>query len=524
MLLLLLPLMAPALAAPAPADRVEILGTAPDDIRKEFLTADGRHVAWLAGPPGREVLTLEGHADPFFGAVKSAPVISSDGRRMAYKVDADGGAKRAVAADGALGPAYDSVNNASIRFSADSRHLDYSAADGHGQTVLVRDGKPMAQGADIRSDAVTSDDFRHVAYKVAVGNRRAVVLDGRPGPAFPQVDNDSMAFSADGERLVYLARDGQGDNAKATVVLDQTPGETYDRVTGVTFSADGRHLAYVAARGGQECVVLDGKPGPACESIDPYFLRFTPGGSVGYRACGGGRMRLMVGDGTVGEAGGILDWSAAGQRTAFIAAAGESWWVETDGRKSEPYSRVAAPLAISPDGAHLAYAAQKGGQWLVVFDAQPATAWDRVAAPPVFSADGSHWSFVAERRGQWFVVVDGRPHGPYDWFLWGGPQFSPDGRHVAFAARAHNRWQVVLDDRTAAEGDDLSASPLRFSPDGRHFACAMAQGGAWRVVVDGEPGPAFDRLFDRVPEFLADGSLEYPALRGKTLYRVTHAP
>ena len=61
---------------------------------------------------------------------------------------------------------------------------------------------------------------------------------------------------------------------------------------------------------------------------------------------------------------------------------------------------------------------------------------------------------------------------------------------------------------------------LRFSPDGQHFATALKDGGQWRMIVDGMPGPPFDRLFDRVPDFLPDGSLEYLAIKGKMLNRV----
>ena len=74
---------------------------------------------------------------------------------MAYKVDAEGGAKRAVVVDGQnREPAYETVNNDSIHFSPDSASLDYTAGDA-GKTLLIRDGKILAGGTEIRSDAIT---------------------------------------------------------------------------------------------------------------------------------------------------------------------------------------------------------------------------------------------------------------------------------------------------------------------------------------------------------------------------------
>jgi Tol biopolymer transport system component len=479
-------------------------------------------VAWLVDGPAGNQLVLNGQADPFLGAIKSAPVISPDGKRMAYKVDADGGARRALVVDGKVGPAYESVNNGSIRFSADSASLSCSASDANGNSIFIRNGKVVAEGPDIKSDPVLTPDFKRVAYKVAVGDQRAVMLDGQRGPVFAQVDNATIEFSPNGQHLAYVAADGPQDNAKESVVLDQISGPVYDRVAGLTFSADGNHLAYVAEQAGKEHVVLDGKQGPAYDAIDPYFLRFLPDDRLGYRASVGNQMFLVVAGAIVGQAEGILDWAAAGKSIAFVGRTGESWWVEANEKRSPSYSRVVAPLAFSPDGRRLVYEAEIGGRWLVVADGHPGPAWDRIAQPPVFSANGSHWGYAASRAGKWYIIVDGKSNSPYDWFQWGSPEFSPDGGHYAFAARANGRWTVALDGKPVVSGDEPGPLALRFSPNGRHFACPIEDGGQWRMIVDGTTGPPVDRLFSPVPQFLPDGSLEYLAIQGKTLVRVTH--
>ena len=514
-------------AHPAYTVRMIDLGPVPDATRilKETIRRDGRSVIWLVADGAGQALVFNGHADPTFSVIKSGPVVSPDGARLAYKIDVEGGAKRALVVDGKAGPSFDQVNNDSILFSPDGKSISYSAQR-DGKTALVRDGQVIAEGSNIKSDAVFSPDFRRVAYKVdAGGDKRAVVLDGIQGPAFPQIDNSSMAFSRDGRHFVYLVTEGWGSTAKATVVLDGVPGETYEQVTGLAFSPDSAHLAYIASRSGKECVVLDGKPGLPYDAIDPFFVRFTPDGRLGYRAVSGARMFLVLDGKAADECEGIFDWgtSANGKGLAYVVRTGEFWSVVFNGAKGEGFTAVPAPPALSPDGLQLAYAAQKGDRWIIVKDRQASAAWEQIGQYPTFSADGSHWGYIAQRSDKWLVVVDGEENGPFDWFTWDGLRFSPDGKRSAFAARKGDRWIICVDGKVMTGGDE-AAGPPKFSADSRHFACMVRQGAQWRLILDGEPGPLFDRMFGNVPDFAPDGSLEYLAVKGNRLVRVEHVP
>lgn len=511
---------------PAYTIREQALGPVPaaGTIRKEWVTHDGHNVVWRVSSANGEAIVLNGRPDPPFTAIKSSPVVSPDGRRAAYKIDVEAGTKRALVVDSRTGIGFDQVNNDSILFSPDSKHFAYSA-DRNGIPVLMRDDQVLAEGATIKSDAVFSSDFSRVAYKVELpGGKRAVKLDGKIGPAFPQVDNGSMMFSRDSRRFVYVASNGDGQPASATVVLDGQPGETYERVSALTFSPDSSHLAYIADRAGKERVVLDGTPRPEYDSIDPYFLRFTPSGSLGYRAQSGRRMDIVLNGKVIATSPGILDWSAGaqGRGAAIITRSGDTWSVVFNSAKGADYDAIPAPAAVSPDGVHVAYAARRGQQWFAVKDGTPGAAWELMAQSPRFSADGSHWGYVARRGGKWFVVVDGHENGPYDWFAWNGLRFSPDGKRTAFIVQQGLKWIVVVDGKTLVECDGVATAPLRWSADGEHLACMVRQGAEWRVVLDGAPGPLFDRLFDIVPEFRPDGSLDYPAVRDNVLYRVSH--
>jgi hypothetical protein len=466
--------------------QVQDLGPLPPaaELRREFVSPDGRHVIWRVARPEGEAFVLDGRPDPTFAALKSDPLVSPDGRRLAYKVDAEDGAKRAVVLDGRPGPSFDQIDNDSLHFGADGR-LGYSGQR-HGHTAILREAEVLAEGPAVKSNGVFSPDGRRLAYKLDTGGgRRAVVLDGAQGPAWPQVDNSSLAFSRDSRHFVYVATNAEGHApAQATVVCDGVAGETWERVEGLTFSPDGGHLAYLAWRGGQARVVLDGQAQPPCEEVDPYFLRFTAGGLLGYRA---GLGSLVVGGREVLKAEGIADWAAGadGQPVAAVTRTGSAWSVLENGAKGEDFEAIAAPPSVSADGRHLAYAAARGGRWSVVVDGVAGGEWQRIGQPPVFSVDGGHLGCIARRDGRWFVVVDKAEFGPFEWFAWGS---------------------------------------LKFSPDGRHWAAMVRSGEAWRVLLDGRPGPDCQRLFGTVPDFEPDGSLTYPAVREGRLVRINQTP
>ena len=71
---------------------------------------------------------------------------------------------------------------------------------------------------------------------------------------------------------------------KQVVVRDGREGPEYDRVSGVTFSADGASLAYEAQRGREHLLVLDDREWPLTAQVVRDSLRVAPATS----ACPGG--------------------------------------------------------------------------------------------------------------------------------------------------------------------------------------------------------------------------------------------
>jgi hypothetical protein len=54
-----------------------------------------------------------------------------------------------------------------------------------------------------------SPDSSRLAYVVRIGDKQAVVTDGRTGKAYDVIDTATLAFSRDGTRLAYVARVGR---------------------------------------------------------------------------------------------------------------------------------------------------------------------------------------------------------------------------------------------------------------------------------------------------------------------------
>jgi hypothetical protein len=135
-----------------------------------------------------------------------------------------------------------------------------------------------------------------------------IVIDGTPHPEYPAPVGPPV-FSPDHVRLAYPSRNA--------VVLDGIAGASYDDVApaSLAFSADGRHLAYAASRGGLWRVIVDGSEGPAFAELGgmvPFGKRadltFTPDGQHVIYRVSDGRPRVIVSNvGATKSYDGVLD-------------------------------------------------------------------------------------------------------------------------------------------------------------------------------------------------------------------------
>ena len=234
-----------------------------------IFSPDSRRTAYVGQRGGREFVVLDGKELTPHDAVDGIRLhFSPDSRRLAYIAyrGKDDAQKAHFVVDGQEGREYgDHIWETC--FSPDSKRAAYIAINGRWQDQshteqLVVDGSEGPVVRRIREFSIRwSSDGRHVAYVAEGGSAEGpfgdgrqewVVLDGVAQAKYNWINE--MEFSADGKHLAYVAY-----RAGYRVVLDGRPGPVFDdierqplRPRSSLFTPDGR-LVYLAARRQASC-------------------------------------------------------------------------------------------------------------------------------------------------------------------------------------------------------------------------------------------------------------------------------
>ena len=276
-----------------------------------------------------------------------APRFNADGSRLAWVESDQTTRQMRVILDGRPGPW--------------NRGISVARSPGFGAFPVAAEGGSLPD-AQARPDVFNMDfsgDGKHFAYCVDLGGKWSMHIDGKPGPAHESF-GFGFAFTADGSDHAYMARDGSGRSI-VRAKGEHMPVEVYLDWT-LTFSPDGRHLAFAGTRDGMNAVWLDGKAAPCDIPIV---------GTANY---------------------GSVRFSPDSKRLAFsIKAAGpELHWV-VDG-KAGPGSNVAlGQFDFSADSGHFAYILprKQTDDVAIVLDGKVRAAYFTVPSGPVFREDGT---------------------------------------------------------------------------------------------------------------------------------------
>jgi Tol biopolymer transport system component len=448
------------------------------------LSPDGEHVAYggttaqvkvlspdgkFAGYEGGEYsLVLDSQIVPVvpdgrgLGKRGDFPIFSADGKHMAYTAyrtwiePNSTNTKCSVVLDGHEGPEYAWVGRR--LFSPDGKRFAYGVWNG--KLLAVVDGVEASKydGID-ESSIIFSPDSKHVAYVAAEGEKRFVVADGQPGTRYDLLDAASLVYSSDSKRLAYVA----GKGKRQFVVVDGKEGRDYDAI-GVAeisgglhfnrtpiFSPDGKQLAYAAWKGERQLVVLDGQEGTECGRIDELPIFSSDNTHLAYVAhvSGWAGKTHVVVDGQAGADYDFIDalvFSPDSKRVAYRA---------TD------LLRTASSTGPVKDLTH-------GFRSFAVIDGQPSGPYELVGNPK-FSADSKRMGYLAKKAGKSLAVVDGHEGAIYD-ANYDDLIFSPDSKHVAYICAKSGskltRWFVVVDGQEGARYDEIEYRSLAFSSNG----------------------------------------------------------
>ena len=246
------------------------------------------------------------------------------------------------------------------RFSADGQHFaaDVYRDDGH---VLVLDGQEVARSdrhfihvelapdgswisyaqsvlepgknasgrlvhrgviSELAGEPVAlavTPDGAHVAVGISRGggDEGAVLLDGKQ--LARAVSPRMLTLSNDGKRWAYAETISHRTGGE-TVTIDGVKSEPMHAAWGLTFSPDGKHVAYQSViekkRGVTAAVVVDGKPGKVWQRTSGR-LQFTADGKVVYEAADSTGSWLVVGEQAYGPYRSVYGPTVSGSRVAW---------------------------------------------------------------------------------------------------------------------------------------------------------------------------------------------------------------
>ena len=361
-----------------------------------------------------------------------------------------------------------------------------------------------SQPGEVKYSRVISSDEKHIAYTVKTNDGEVVMVDGVAGKTYTSIPRvvlteagikQQIKFSPDGRRVAYVA--GRGKNF--LVVVDGKEGPEYDRISvgAPRFSADSRRVAYFAERGGKTFAVVDGiesKPFDYGSSDAPIFSPDSR--RVIYMAHHGKQTHVVIDGVEVVEPEYVGDprFSKSGKRMTYVLARKDQWWVVTDAKEGKPYRGLGNNIEFSDDEKHVLYrATTPKGQMIVVdgVETEPRPVIEENSYG--FSPDGRRVAYIGwEFRDEQYVVVDNKKGKTYEDV--NKPIFSPDSRHVIYEAWRAGK-AIVVTDGVEGEAFDEVNDYFRFSPDGKRIVYLANRGGRQFLVVDGM-ATAYDEITD----------------------------
>jgi len=184
--------------------------------------------------------------------VDHTSAFSPDVRRTAFGVIK--GKKHILIVDGVQGKPYDQIGK--MR---------------DGKLVMTNNGSMKMLGT-ANENVVFSPDSKRLAYIAKQGQKYMVVVDGKEGKLYDDIDFSSHVFSPDSSQCAYIAK----SNTKSMYVINGVEHKAYARVGDIRFSPDGQRHAYPAAIGNnQTAYVVDGKENRIYRDIT-YKAAFSP--------------------------------------------------------------------------------------------------------------------------------------------------------------------------------------------------------------------------------------------------------
>ena len=385
-----------------------------------------------------------------------------------------------------------------------------------GWPALSPDGKQVVFGWDGGRNAAKS---MFNLYIKVIGAERIVQLTHQPAEAM------IPAWSPDGSTVAFIRSNGTERGIFAMSVLggperklDGFTDDLYGAINSLTWSPDGRRLAY-GAGGKLRLLTIDmgemhtiERP-PQCESAnlpvfspDGKWIAFlclpTAGTFDIFRASPSGEQAMNL-----HSFHGLpisLAWSGDSRRIVF-ADRGGLFEIDRNGGQPWrlPFAQTAVGDQIASRGNRLVYVQMHDTVNIWRVDLKSGSSRSLLAPTsrdqrsPTFSPDGKRIAFESDRSGTqevWMANLDGSDAVQLSDFqaLTGTPRWSPDGQKIAFDSRASGAAALYLVDPSTAlprriSTNGIPASVPTWSADSRwiYFTSALEPGALYRVPQEG---------------------------------------
>jgi hypothetical protein len=284
-----------------------------------------------------------------------------------------------------------------------------------------------------------SPDGRHYAYAVVRGKQLAMVIDGKQGPWFSDVD--FAVFSSDNRHSCYRAK----NLGKWCAITDSIQGKYADDMDTPVFSPRGGHIAYAVNIATKFYMSLDGQlTGPYDWAGLPSFS--SDGSRFAYYIRMGKRLSAMVDGKQIGDFTLVSNrpvvWSPSGRRYAFSTTHGNKWLVVVDGRTTNEMDNATSVAFSAQDS--IAYALLSGDNWELYLDGRVVgTCRELKDFPLVFLPDGHSLGYGKSTRSRECMVVEGdSEYGPYQGVVESSFVWSPYLRAIVYTAKTQNGFAV----------------------------------------------------------------------------------
>jgi hypothetical protein len=425
-----------------------------------------------------------------------------------------------------------------------------------GRRAVTADGKLIGKYGGVRAVQYIAggkliyvagpDPFGDEPYPpLAAHNDMTLVVDGTPGPGYgrvlamdpqtvaslrpPSGTQQTLSFSDDGRHIAYTGARGKD----WYVNVDGKESGPYGFVIEIRFSPDGKHVGWITGDlQGHRAIIVDGAPAIRVDGV-PQYLRFSPDGTSWIYT-------LMS-----------KAWMTRAYGSPSRLGAEKSTIVR-HGANPATFPGADAPAEFTPDGKHVfSFSAETITlDQRLLFDPNPGASfnWSRVFFNPdskelvcegsahvaTFSTDGklremhpgsiNGFHSPDHRRT---VTLRGANDGMEIYNLGAGKQltlnkavilnvkFGPADKFLMVIGRGDVPRQtsrlpeaVVVEDKIGEPYDDIDFKTVSSDSTGEHVSYAAKSGGTWQAVIDSKAlSPHYEQFASG--SFWFDGPLAF---------------